>query len=43
VNTPADDVPGTRAAALPRVAVADVAVRMFAAQGYQASSATAFA
>src|SRR6476659_9749328 len=43
MDNPAGDVPGTRAAALPRVAVADVAVRMFAAQGYQATSATAIA
>lgn len=32
-----------RPAALPRVAVADVAVRMFAEQGFQATSATAIA
>ncbi len=38
-----DEVAGTRSAVLPRVAVADVAVRMFAEQGYQATSATAIA
>lgn len=37
------DVPATRSAALPRVAVADVAVRMFAEHGFQATSATAIA
>ncbi|WP_395725919.1 TetR/AcrR family transcriptional regulator [Nakamurella sp.] len=40
---PDDDVPASRAAALPRVAVADVAVRMFAEHGFQATSATAIA
>ena len=43
MDNPAGDAPGARTAALPRVAVADVAVRMFAAQGYQATSATAIA
>ena len=38
-----DDVPAPRPAALPRVAVADVAVRMFAELGFQATSATAIA
>lgn len=38
-----DDVPAPRTAALPRVAVADVAVRMFAENGFQATSATAIA
>lgn len=40
---PDDDGPVTRPAALPRVAVADVAVRMFAEHGFQATSATAIA
>lgn len=38
-----DDVPAPRPAALPRVAVADVAVRMFAEHGFQATSATSIA
>ena len=38
---PDDDVPASRAAAQPRVAVADVAVRMFAEHGFQATSAAA--
>ena len=40
---PDDDVQSARTAALPRVAVADVAVRMFAEHGFQATSATAIA
>ena len=40
---PADGPSASRAAALPRVMVADVALRMFADQGFQATSATAIA
>ncbi|HEY7814294.1 MAG TPA: helix-turn-helix domain-containing protein, partial [Nakamurella sp.] len=40
---PPDGPSASRAAALPRVMVADVAVRMFADQGFQATSATAIA
>lgn len=43
METTAGEPPAGRAAALPRVSVADVAVRMFAEQGFQATSATAIA